>query len=495
MVYYLKENKKILLSTIALAFCAHAIKFFNYYPTWDSMYGIKTGWLGMAVFGRWFSGIAEIVLSSRYDLQWVEGIEAILFMALICSLIINIFDIKNKYYQWCTVALFVTFPSFAATFMYGLWTPAYMLSLFLACLSVYLCIRKDNIKSLGISILCMMFSLAIYQIYFLFSASLIVIYMLITIMKNTNCISRIKNIVIRYSIISVSSMLLYAIIGKCLQSIFHYELSEYQGVSQVGSVSFITIYNAIWTTISYCKQFFFGERGVSIYGVLNIIIIVMIFIIIIKNIVFNKDISLVTKLLVLCGYMILIPMTYLFLFVSPGVWYHRLMELGNYALYLFPIIILCFNEKKGGKHIEKLFVLLITILCFYHFLNNNIAYHQAAMSYERTYYEASEVIHEIDRVSKGDYKEILVLGEFTNVDTEIVAVPEITGASCNNFLHSEEHLLIFSKFYLNREYVSCPDNKRQEILNKVNQEQMDAYPYGDYVQLIDDTIVVNLSRN
>ena len=72
-----KNQKRDLLFALIVGLLVHMVKIVNYLPNWDSMYGIKVSFNGMTGFGRWFSGMSTILLSSRYDLQWVEGVFSI----------------------------------------------------------------------------------------------------------------------------------------------------------------------------------------------------------------------------------------------------------------------------------------------------------------------------------------------------------------------------------------------------------------------------------
>ena len=106
MIKYCKENKRILLFSFLSTIFIHLIKFVNYYPTWDSVYGINKGLKGMTKFGRWFSGILANLTSSPYDLQWIEGVASAVFISFSIVLFMQIFDIQNKKYQYICVISF-----------------------------------------------------------------------------------------------------------------------------------------------------------------------------------------------------------------------------------------------------------------------------------------------------------------------------------------------------------------------------------------------------
>lgn len=492
MMEFLKRNRETLLFALCSVLLVHLIKFVNYYPCWDSMYGIEMKWAGMAENGRWLSGVAEILLSSKYDLQWVEGILSATFLSITITLIVNILDINGKKWRVIAILLFVVFPTFAATFNYGLWSPAYMLSLLLACLSVYICIDNSEKGINGIAILCVVISLAIYQIYILFATSLIVVYLINQLLKQKTEKTHMFRVVRQFTLNLVVGVAIYYIINKILQQIGGYELSSYQGIAEVGHMNWLSIVKGIIKIPLSFIRFFAGSRNLNAYLILNVIIAICIMGIMGKYVLFNNLYSKSHRFIICALYVLIVPITYAFHLVSPGVWYHRLMELGNYFIYVVPILVVM--EHKKETIWKKYYITLICVLCFYHFVNDNIAYHQLSISYERTYFEASEVMMRVDQINDQNATKIMVIGHFTDANDSIVAIPGITGASPNNFLQAEFHLLQFAKYYLNRAYVSCPEEEREDIIGALDIHDMDQYPFGNYVQVIDDVVVIKLSE-
>lgn len=176
------------------------------------------------------------------------------------------------------------------------------------------------------------------------------------------------------------------------------------------------------------------------------------------------------------------------------------MELGNFFIYFIALIFLNKSDFEIKAGTKKVAVGLFSILCFYHFVNDNIAYKQMEISYQRTTFEAMQVLSEIDRISDGNPKCLAVAGLFTLIGklsekgADIIALPEITGAQTGNFLHSKYHFFQFSKYYFGKNYQECSEEKVEQIQQLPEFAQMPEYPRNGYVKIIDDAIVVKLHQ-
>lgn len=170
-----RERKEFLIAVLIGAL-GHFVKLITYLPTWDSMYGFHLGWVGMAAFGRWFSGISGVLLGSSSDLQWVEGTVAIIFFALTILTILEILDIQAPHIRILAITLFMFFPSITGTLIFMLWAAPYAFAYFLAVYALYLCVKGANTPCrLAAAVLCVAFSCGIYQIY-LTSAGIVFLY-------------------------------------------------------------------------------------------------------------------------------------------------------------------------------------------------------------------------------------------------------------------------------------------------------------------------------
>ncbi len=487
---YLRNNIKLISFSISAFLLVHMMKIVNYFPNWDSVYGIKTLWIHGRESGRWFSGLAVIILSSAYDLPWVRGVISAIFVSLTISLLINMFRIRNKIYQVIAIILFVAFPSMASTLTY-FWNPAYMLSLFLAVLGVYFCVIFSGKKSICATVLCFTFSLGIYQIYYLISMIVFLIYIGNELLDCRNKFHEIRRLFARFLPAFICGGVLYGGVNKLLMTIFNYRLGSYQGISDIGIMSLPEYILAIQKMIKRVLVFFVEKNVITIYGMLNSCIIIAVFSFLLC-ILLNKKYRILRRIMICILFLSAIPVTYSFYLLSRDVYYHSVMELGNYFLYF---IIFLFLEKYDIKdYLKKTVVVLLGVLCFYHFVNDNIAYHQMSFSYEKTKFSVMETIIQIDQLQKDDMNKVAVIGGFPPDKYSIIACPSIMGASSHNFVFSQEHFIQIAKYYYGREYYGCSIEEIEEIKKSKEVESMSAYPVGNYVKIVDGIIVVKLSE-
>lgn len=121
---------------------AHAYRFFNFLPIWDSIYNF-TGVGSTYTLGRWFLGYAGLI-TSMFDLPWVNGAFSLFYISIVVILLTEMFEIKNKGMIVLCAAIFVSFPTVVSSFAYMYTADAYLLAFLLATLAVYLtwCVKK-----------------------------------------------------------------------------------------------------------------------------------------------------------------------------------------------------------------------------------------------------------------------------------------------------------------------------------------------------------------
>lgn len=490
MIKYFKGNKKILLLSICIFLLIHMMKIVNYYPNWDSMYAIvKYGFSGLSS-GRWFSGISLLILSSAYDLQWVNGAISSIFFSLTISLLINLYTIKKRFYCFIAIVLFAVFPSMASTLTYFT-SPANMFALFLSVLGVYLCIMQSDRKRGFAAILCFGFSLGIYQIY-IFTAIIAFLYYVGN--KLLDCEENIydmKKTVFRFLISIIGGGGLYWLINSLLIKLYNYEITSYQGISEVGIMTLYEYALALKKMIKQICIFFLGVNSITIYGIINIFIIIIALCCIVF-ILLNRVYTYKRKIALCILFLSCLPISYSGYLLSPGIGYHSIMEVGNYFIYLF--IILIIDKQSISVNIRKLASISLLLLCFYHFLNDNIAYHQLNIGYEKTKFTVMETLIQIDLQNMEDIDKIAVIGIVEPDSFQITTIPFIMGATSNYFIPNQFEFIQFAKYFYGREFNGCTEEETDKIKRSKEFEQMPIYPNNGYVKNINGVIVVKLSK-
>ena len=150
----LKEEWMVgFITTWIVGLLAHAYRFFNFLPIWDSIYNF-TGVGSTYTLGRWFLGYAGLI-TSMFDLPCINGAFSLFYISIVVILLTEMFEIKNKGMIVLCAAIFVSFPTVVSSFAYMYTADAYLLAFLLATLAVYLtCQKVGNDSRNGLSCIC-----------------------------------------------------------------------------------------------------------------------------------------------------------------------------------------------------------------------------------------------------------------------------------------------------------------------------------------------------
>ena len=153
----LKEEWMVgFITTWIVGLLAHAYRFFNFLPIWDSIYNF-TGVGSTYTLGRWFLGYAGLI-TSMFDLPWVNGAFSLFIISIVVILLTEMFEIKNKGMIVLCVGNFCVLPDRCVFFWLILYTAdAYRTRIFAgyACsLSDLVCQKVGNDSRNGLSCIC-----------------------------------------------------------------------------------------------------------------------------------------------------------------------------------------------------------------------------------------------------------------------------------------------------------------------------------------------------
>lgn len=134
-----REWKTAVLATWIIGLFAHAYRFFNFLMTWDSLYNIY-GAGDTYGLGRWFLPWAGL-LSSTFDMPWVNGALSLFFISAAVVLLVELFEMKNGFLISLCAGVIVTFPTVMSTFAYMYTADCYMLAFLMAVAAVFVTCR------------------------------------------------------------------------------------------------------------------------------------------------------------------------------------------------------------------------------------------------------------------------------------------------------------------------------------------------------------------
>ena len=217
---------------VVIGLCTYMYFMTSNFLTYDSMWNIYSD-QDMITSGRQFLTYA-CGISSFYDLPWVNGVLAILFLGLASVVIVEGMGIQSRVGAVLAAGLLVTFPAISSTFCYSYTVDGYMLAVLLAALAFLFTDRKK--WGFVVGIVCMGISIGIYQAYFSFTIILCVL-RLLTDLLDEDRMKNIWNKIWRYVVMGVGGYVFYYVTLKLMLMIKGTEISGYQGTDKIESFS------------------------------------------------------------------------------------------------------------------------------------------------------------------------------------------------------------------------------------------------------------------
>lgn len=494
-----KEWEIAFMATWIVGLLAHAYRFFNFLPIWDSIYNF-TGVGSTYTLGRWFLPYAGMI-SSIFDLPWINGAFSLLYISIAMILITEMFQMKNKGLIAACAAVFVSFPTVTSTFAYMYTADCYMLAFLLVVLAIFLTWRVGKWGML-LGMLALAFAMGIYQAYATCAIMMVLIYIIKQFaVEKMSLIDAVKKD-LKYLGTLVGGLVLYLIILKLNLWYYNMDLAGYQGIGDMGIMSLAEYKAALIKTkarFTYMMGLEYGiiKRPYTIIhvAILGMLVILLVYFIVKKR-VYEKKLS----LLALAAAMLLLPVgAYMVFFVSPSVEYYTLMEMGLCFLYLLLIVLLDQIEWKAylPKLLRVMGMVVIGALAYYNVLNSNIAYYNLNLSYHKSYAVAENILDRIeDRDEFGTVtKKVAMIGTYDCPTENLPSmVPVIMGVSDDSFLNDPNHYQIFWNYCFGIQTELATYDEMDAIRQTEEYKNMPIYPAKGSVGYINDIIVVRLSE-
>lgn len=496
----LKEEWMVgFITTWIVGLLAHAYRFFNFLPIWDSIYNF-TGVGSTYTLGRWFLGYAGLI-TSMFDLPWVNGAFSLFYISIVVILFTEMFEIKNKGMIVLCAAIFVSFPTVVSSFAYMYTADAYLLAFLLATLAVYLtwCVKKWGTIA---GMVCLAFAMGIYQAYATVAIVLVLIYIIRQfVIEKLDFLEAVRKD-LKYLGTLVGGAVLYAIILKSTLIRYKITLPSYQGIGSMGIMSLGQYKAALQKTLYHFRLILGMEHGVEkhVYSLLNAAALLLIGLILIyllvRNQVYKKKMSMLASIAAVC----LIPVgAYFINFTSPDVQYYTLMEMAVCLIYLLMIIMLLQLDWKTwiSKILKGCGIFVLCGLVYYNVINCNIAYFNMNLSYHKSISIAEDVLQRIEQMDEfqNQHDKIVIMGDY-NCATENLQImmPSIMGISNDSFLNDSYHYTIIWNYCFGVQMEQASYDEMMEIVETDEYKNMSVYPLKGCVEYINGIIVVKMQE-
>ena len=492
-------------SAMIIGLLTHLYVFMHRYPNHDGLHNFYST-QAMVTSGRFFLGPASS-LSSYFDLPWVIGLFSLFFLALTSICLVILFEIRKKISIVLISGLVVTFPSVSSTFAYMFTADGYMLGIFMATLAVVLTKKYKFGFVLGAILVSL--AVGVYQANLSVALVFATFWIIHDIFFSNHSIMRIWGNIIRSGLMVGIGMVGYFVVYKLFTSLLSVQISSYQGLDKVGSLTIHDIPKRISQIVAELKTFFF--RGffssfvVNLLEMLNVFIFILIFIGAITLIVKKKMYLNIGKLATLILCVITLPFTlYIAYFASPNVFYHMLMVFSLSSIYIFLVLIYDAIDSNQTTIFKEVFswgtTILIAFTIFNFALIANIAYMNMELRYEKSISFANRLVDRIEQLD--EYENIEKMAVFGNVELHSTLssvsipnrIPTMTGTVGETVFYKPYSYNELIESFLGYSLVAATDEDLKAIQQTNTYKEMGVWPAQDSVQVINNTVIVKFEN-
>ena len=508
---YLKDKVKkqwivAFFATIGIGLFTYGYLMTNRFLTYDSMWNIYSD-QDMISSGRQFLTYV-CGISSFYDLPYLNGFLAILYLAVTSIFLVEIFKIKNYLSVVLVSGLLVTFPSVISTFGYSFTVDGYMLAILLVTVAFWLTDNKKFGCLTGAVLLGI--SLGIYQAYLSFVMILCVLSLLLYLLEERNY-KKIFTKIGQYAVMGVGGYAFYVLTLNLMLAVKDVELSGYQGTDKINSfalsqlpagltsarVNFIDFirYANVLTTTDFMKiaVILLAIIGVAAYGYLFIT----------KKVYKRIGVVLLIGVLVIsipfCATVINI--------LSPETIHHLLLR-GAWSLFFIFAVVLVERAAFYTKFKEKILKQTITIvalvcsavLIFEFAKMAQIVGFNMQERYEKSYALTLRIVEKLETTEGYSHgMKVAILGGGPDMDmypsTDITTEDLVGyfGVGGDYSLNSTEKFATFMSHFMNVTIQTIDYEDEIALTQTPEFLEMEKFPDSECIKKIGDVWVVKLN--
>lgn len=492
----------ILVSTFLWGLFAHGMTLFNKYSFHDDA-GLFT--VGQTFnLGRWMLGIFDLCGkwlsgSSHYSTPLFYGVITILCVAVCSILIVDLLELNNQWLITGMCGLMIVFPVLTSTFGYMFTAPHYYVGTLMGVFGGWLSCKYHKWYLYLSGLLLMACGVGVYQANIPVYVSMILLYMIKkTAEKDRAEWAEFFKLSGKSVLSCVGFMVFYFVLNEIALKVTGTELSDYQGINQMGSTS---IKGYIKRIIIAYKEFFLPTDGISANMYPFSTDVVYKFLIIIAGIAglyllyrcWKKDRFLCLQLIVLTA---CIPLAVNFIyFMCDTAQVDSMMTYGEVFFFVYLVWILDRFFIPGGKLSRILagtgLVLLMTLNVMYCRFDN-ICYLKAEFMQEQAISYFTALSAQI-KSTEGFTAEtpVVYVNEFEKYDYTMANIPEFKEITLIPYAGSRiinsYSWKVTMKMWCNFDPV-CEDAAGYSELPEVL--EMPSYPASGSVRMLNNVLIV-----
>ncbi len=415
---YNKEKMKIfgvtVLATLVVHFQLYALMITGADTLINSVYHQSDIWetmllrfglfLVQAIKGNIVSPILVTLMSS-------------VFLGITVNLIIDLLEIKNKFFQFMIAIIFVVAPNISATLTFFYCSDAYLLGMLLATLSIYL-VKKYEDKKIMVLIggLLLAVSMGMYQTYLSIAMVLTVATLMMDLFKQKE-IKSIFQMMFKYLIMGILAIVIFYILSHGMLWIRNLPISTYSGANTIGLETLTKIPSLLPQAYQSFFHYYFNDHMIPntiwnthiLYWVLFIVTFIAMVYLIMKNKIYQK----IPHMLLIIGLLLIAPICFgIIEIMVPDADIHILMACS--MIYVFPIFFKIFDmlpKTTFSNWLKGIITICSLGVIWIYTWQDNASYLAMKMMQDQAISTSERILTQIEQLD--EYKKdmpVLILG-------------------------------------------------------------------------------------
>lgn len=507
------RDRKVFLYTFVIGILTHAFRMTNTMICSDStnyFSTISASWV--TTLGRFLLPGVE-VFRGKVELTWLIGVISLIIIGLSAVLFVRLFDIRDNVGLVIAAWIFSANPVVTSIFAYMYTADGYMIALLFSVLAAYLCIRRNGAAGIIFAALSLAVSLGFYQAFISVTIVIMMFWLFRMLYSQEKSMKEIGQMAGRCLLTGIVGVVIYII---CLTIVWRsgdYSISGYMGMDDAGIHGFQSILYAVKECYIDFARFYLVRWKWDIYNVMNLLMflltgIVWLFMIIKKQIWKNPSRVILMGVLVL-----LLPLAcHIFEFASDGVSYTSTSM--EYSLALpYLLLIIMWRDRPSSYDIDVLenywwldktfwkkyymwILSMALLLCIgFHFtVIANRSYYNMENANTKVEMLVNRIVTRMEML-EGYQKDmqVAIYGSCYETPEYVPAAPVMSGIVSNIFLTQSNEYINFMNHYLSTEHGVAGYDRMKELAATEEFKEMEQWPSGNSVRIIDGTIVLYLS--
>lgn len=510
---YNKEKMSIFLTIIITSLIVH----FHLYAQqitgadglMNSMYHQADVWEAMLMrFGLEFVQMLKGNIVSPVLATLLSSV----FLGITVILVIDILEIKNKYFKYLIALVFVVGPNISSTLAFFYCSDAYVLGLLLATLAVFLMKKYNNKKRIiAISGLLVAMSMGLYQTYLSVTMVLCIATLIIDALNKKDKKEIFINI-LKYIVMGAIGVTLFYVLAHITLLIKHLPVAGYSGADTIGLQTILQLPKLLPQAYKSFFDYYFTDNmipntiwGTNIFYIITFgVTLISAIYIIVKNKVYEKR----TNTILAVIFIIIAPICFgIIEIMVPDVDIHILMACS--MIYIFPVFfkILELLPKGSISNAFKYIVVFCSLIIIWNYTcQDNASYIALEAMQNQTEATVQRLVTQIEELDEYNPEmPILFLGSLegnsylkrNNTDTEAKKIYDRSWG----FIANQSKIwwgnmdcwrkILYEYCGVNTKLVSVSES--EEIFETEEYKTMNYYPEKDSIKIINNTVVVKIS--